>query len=762
MQGTAHGSADARASLSYHELPYDGPIGATGFASPNDLTDLGPAIHIAGSSDGFEGTATYLLAQVVAGLSSVVGQFVHIQGITSTHAAVGTASALLDSAIGLRLTAHASGVSGGNLTVIWFLESKPHGQATVSGSLPVARGMSGRADGRATATQTVTRIRSVSGAANGRSDAYAFFAESELPYDGPMPATGFASPGDTTALGPAIHIAGDGTFTGIDVRVFIGGRSDATSGASANLGIRHPVTARADGRATVTGDYERVPTLGTGYLGSGTLGYPTDTVDVYLHGAAAGRSTASAGLTGHRPMAARVTGQATTSVVILRTRQLAVRVTAVAAVRGQFVNRRQVGGRAVGTSVVSHADLFRDAAGVLDTSRRPVRGSATASASLPVARRFIARVTGIATVRSTPPRLLRGYVGRSTGIATARASKVGLISHLYGSSAGVSRNALTLSPITLLGSSAGLAGVLPPVLDRDVGLGGGIADPVIRSAKSSNGGSIVLPTDIQPGDLILIGAGAYNSNFAIPTGYADLAYVVGQGSYYDHHHVIAKIAVASDAGATVSFAFQFAAYVGIVAVVIDGGTLPPEGTAKAGGAGPTITTGLATTNDPSKRIAFFSQMANAQAVPTFTTPHNTTPLGVASGSSGYHFYAAYGSDAPNSDVGDFSFTTTSSQHGGSSGILIAVAGAASVARSAGRGVAEGTSFDRLRGFQGNPYGRGTAFGGMSGKPDLLLPLGQPNGRSRVDAFMSVTNPEDPVPVPIGRMELVPARLSFDL
>jgi hypothetical protein len=160
----------------------------------------------------------------------------------------------------------------------------------------------------------------------------------------------------------------------------------------------------------------------------------------------------------------------------------------------------------------------------------------------------------------------------------------------------------------------------------------------------------------------------------------------------------------------------------------------------------------------------------------FTIPSESRRLAVSTSPYTYHRTEVFVHDLAQVEgrsytvVGSYpSFTSVSPVAGSSSGIVLAMrAGAGQPLQVNGKATVSNTGITRVIGLAGQPSGGARVQAGISGRPDLLLPHGRGNGRSHVDAFLSVAKPVVPpdpaVPLPPSeeRLGVLPARVSFDL
>lgn len=197
---------------------------------------------------------------------------------------------------------------------------------------------------------------------------------------------------------------------------------------------------------------------------------------------------------------------------------------------------------------------------------------------------------------------------------------------------------------------------------------------VVRSTTvlpNDSADTIVIPSNTQPGDVMLLAASVWNVDpTTVPAGWTLGKALAGTGSYTDYQRVLTKIAVPSDAGASVTLPLDNVNYGGLILVVCVAGVIDSIGGAATNGAA-SIHTGTVAVTKTSTGIVFASMFTGDSSVPTFTPPSELTALGTIASAS-FHRSSVYKTtaDVAPGTAPDLTIAASGSAASGGSGIVV--------------------------------------------------------------------------------------------
>lgn len=151
--------------------------------------------------------------------------------------------------------------------------------------------------------------------------------------------------------------------------------------------------------------------------------------------------------------------------------------------------------------------------------------------------------------------------------------------------------------------------------------------------------SVVIPSAVKAGDLLLLFCASYSASPTGPSGWSQETIAQGGSTYSDYGILYSKIAVAADAGSTVTWGGGSAPYVGTVLVAVK--NPDPSGALRAkDGRSNNGTTDFLSNNVTTVKsdivLMFVSEMSNSGTTPTITYAPGSTDLATNNSSAGYH------------------------------------------------------------------------------------------------------------------------------
>lgn len=195
--------------------------------------------------------------------------------------------------------------------------------------------------------------------------------------------------------------------------------------------------------------------------------------------------------------------------------------------------------------------------------------------------------------------------------------------------------------------------------------------------KTGNGTSLTLPSSIQPGDLLVLFTGQYNSSPPSLSGWTTIDTRTGPGPSTatwatSFGRVQWKWATAADAGATIT-ATSNTSYSGASVAVITGAnpTTPISAVSSTASSSTPITAPGVASADGGLRLSYFHQMSNNGVVPSFGSAADASLLGQTASSS-YHRGALWSDNAPTTGAAVPARTVTTNVQGGNVGHTVTI------------------------------------------------------------------------------------------